>query len=188
MAEAVDAPEREPEAAAAGSDAVGVASFVTGCLGLGPVAIVLGAIGLARWRSGAAPSRRWALAGLVLGIVGTVVAFVLWIVVASDGAAQATAEAHAEVDAINVGNAVVDHFVAHPDDASVATEVTDAGYLVADVEIPTAADVSIARELSYQGSTAFDWCLTVTLSGPVEPTSVAFAASVGVVTQCPGNR
>ncbi len=185
MTEAVDAPEREVEAPARGGDGLGIAAFVTGCLGLGPVAILLGAIGLSRWRSGAAPRRRGALAGLVRGIVGTVVAAVLWVVAAGSGGAQATAEAHAQVDAINVGNAVVDDFVAHPTDALFPPEVTEAGYLVAGVEVPTAVDPSISRALTYEGATPFDWCISIVLTGPVEPVTASYAATVGLVTQCP---
>ncbi len=48
-----------------------VAALVTGVLGLGPVAVVLGAVGLHRVRARARRGRGLALAGLVLGIVGT---------------------------------------------------------------------------------------------------------------------
>lgn len=58
------------------TDPVAVTSLVTGVLGLGPVALVLGLVGLRRTRRGRVPARRGrglAVAGTVLGVVGTVV-------------------------------------------------------------------------------------------------------------------
>ncbi|GIG37092.1 DUF4190 domain-containing protein [Cellulomonas pakistanensis] len=56
------------------TDGVAVASLVTGVLGLGPVALVLGLVGLRRTRPGA-PGRRggrgFAVAGVALGAAGT---------------------------------------------------------------------------------------------------------------------
>lgn len=55
------------------TDAVAVASLVTGLLALGPVAVVLALVGFRRIRRRGTSGRGFAVAGLVLGIVGTVV-------------------------------------------------------------------------------------------------------------------
>lgn len=54
-------------------DGVSVAALVTGVLGLGPVALALGLAGLRRTRAGLRAGRGLAVAGVVLGAVGTLV-------------------------------------------------------------------------------------------------------------------
>lgn len=59
------------------TDRVAVAALVTGLLGLGPVAVVLGVVGLRRTRPAGSPGshgtrgRGLAVAGTVLGVIGT---------------------------------------------------------------------------------------------------------------------
>ncbi len=70
------------------TDGVAVASLVTGVLGLGPVALGLGIAGLRRTRPGRLGGRGFAVAGVVLGAVGTlawlaVVALVLTVLAAT---------------------------------------------------------------------------------------------------------
>lgn len=65
-------------------DGVSIAAFVTGLLWTGPIAIILGAIGLKRTAAAIRSGRWMAWTGLILGIVGTiswiaVVAFVSWV-------------------------------------------------------------------------------------------------------------
>lgn len=55
------------------TDGVSIAALVTGVFGLGPVAVVLGLIGVRRTRGGARSGRGLAVAGIVLGGVGTLV-------------------------------------------------------------------------------------------------------------------
>jgi hypothetical protein len=66
---------------------VSVAALVTGALGLGPVAVVLGLIGWRRTRPGALRGRRLAVAGLVLGALGTLA----WLALAALGVGTALA-------------------------------------------------------------------------------------------------
>lgn len=61
-----------PGASEPGTDGVSVAALVTGILGTGFVAIILGAIGLKRTAGGVRKGRGMAWAGLVLGILGTI--------------------------------------------------------------------------------------------------------------------
>src|SRR6187402_3141966 len=58
-------------------DGVSVAALVTGVLALGPVAIALGVAGLFRTAKGARRGRGLAIAGIVLGALGSVA----WLVV-----------------------------------------------------------------------------------------------------------
>ncbi len=62
----------EPLAPPARTDRVAVAALVSGVLGLAPVAVVLGAVGLARTKNPEVGGRRLALAGLVLGVLWSV--------------------------------------------------------------------------------------------------------------------
>lgn len=66
-------PDALPAIAKPPLDAVSVAAVVTGLLGLGPIALVLGAIGLRRTTKNWLRSPRIAGIGLGLGIVGTLV-------------------------------------------------------------------------------------------------------------------
>jgi hypothetical protein len=66
---------------------VSVAALVTGALGLGPVAVVLGLIGWRRTRPGALRGRGLAVAGLVLGALGTLA----WLALAGVGVGTALA-------------------------------------------------------------------------------------------------
>ena len=186
MTDTIEVPEAQDDARADGGNAVGIAAFVTGCLALGPVAILLGGVGLARWRSGRASRRSWALAGLVLGVIGTIAVAAGWYAYETSSARQEVADAHAQVDAINVGNAVVDHYEAQPGDTSDSVAVTDSGYLVWGADVATSAGASLTRALTFEGTTAFDWCLTVTLAGEgLEPAVASYAAAAGLVDACP---
>lgn len=68
---------------------MGTAALVLGILGLlicGPLtllAIVFGAIGLQRANAGRANNRGAALTGLILGIIGAMLWFIIWIAIAS---------------------------------------------------------------------------------------------------------
>ncbi|WP_282944921.1 DUF4190 domain-containing protein [Cellulomonas endometrii] len=64
-----------------------VAALVTGVLGLGPVAVVLGLVGVRRTRAGALRGRGLAVAGLVLGGLGTLA----WAALAAAGIGTALA-------------------------------------------------------------------------------------------------
>jgi hypothetical protein len=55
------------------TDGVSIAALVTGVVGLGPVALALGLAGLRRTRAGVRGGRGLAVAGVVLGGVGTLV-------------------------------------------------------------------------------------------------------------------
>ncbi|MFN3867274.1 MAG: DUF4190 domain-containing protein [Demequina sp.] len=57
-----------------GTDGPSIAALVTGFLGLGVVAVVLGAIGLRRTAGGQRKGTWLAVTGIVLGVVGTIVA------------------------------------------------------------------------------------------------------------------
>lgn len=63
--------EEAPEPAGR-TDKVSVAALVTGILGLAPLAIALGALGLVRTRRSGVHGRRYAQAGLALGVVWAV--------------------------------------------------------------------------------------------------------------------
>ncbi len=180
----VDAVETdvEDDASVAGGDGVGIAAFVAGCLALGPVAIVLGAIGLARWRSGAASRRSWPLAGLVLGVVGTLLLLAGWLLHVGTERSEGTVLAHAQVDVITVGNALVARHVADPQATDVDVVVEDDAYVVAGDRVPrVSADVAA---VSYAGSTAWDWCVTL-VAGADGSTTVGYAATAGLVEACP---
>lgn len=184
MTDTVDAPTDAAEAPSAqGGNGIGITAFVTGSAGLGPIAILLGAVGLARWRAGAASRRSWPLAGLVLGAVGTVAAVVGGVVVATSGAAEAEVDARAQVDIINVGNAAVAYAVANPTATEIAVAVTDGGYEVVGAAMPASLDLDGDRDLSIVGTTAYDWCVTLTYVGGEAP-SVAYAAAQGLVETC----
>ena len=64
-------------------DGASLAAFVTGLLGLGPVPVVLGAVGLSRTRGAVRRGRVFAWVGLALGIAGvlayTVLGVALWL-------------------------------------------------------------------------------------------------------------
>ncbi|WP_062518236.1 DUF4190 domain-containing protein [Demequina gelatinilytica] len=177
----VDTIEREVEdgAPVARGDGIGVAAFVTGCLGLGPVAIGLGAIGLRRWSTGAASRRSWPLAGLVLGVVGSLLWLAGWLIHTGTEGSDAAAVAHAQVDAITVGNAVVARFVEDPTAAAVTVELADDSYRVDGVAVDrTSPDVTA---VTYTGSSAADWCITLDTD---REQSVAYAATEGLVDSC----
>lgn len=89
------------------TDPVAVTSLVTGVLGLGPVALVLGLVGLRRTRRGASPERRGrglAITGTVLGAVGTLawVAVTLTVVLTALATRPLPADVDAPVDAAAV--------------------------------------------------------------------------------------
>lgn len=168
-----------------GGNAVGVAAFLCGALALGPLAIALGLVGLARYRSGKASRRSWPLAGLILGVIGTLALAVGAYLYATSDADQEAAAAHAKVDVINVGNAVVDHYAAHPKEP-VEFEVTDAGYRVSGLAVSASDPTIPSRALSQEGSDAYDWCITVTFTGDgLDPALASFAATEGYVASCP---
>ncbi|WP_156163676.1 DUF4190 domain-containing protein [Demequina subtropica] len=179
----VDTIEREvaDDAPGAPRDGIGIAAFVTGCLGLGPVAIVLGAIGLRRWGAGAASRRSWPLAGLVLGVVGSLLWLAGWLIHAGTESSDGTVVAHAQVDAITVGNAVVARFAEDPAATAVAVELTDDAYLVDGVAVARTSPDVVA--VTYSGSTAADWCLTFDTDAAGER-AVAYAATEGLVDSC----
>ena len=56
-----------------GTDGVSIAALVAGVLGTGVVALVLGIVGLRRTRGGVRAGRGMALAGVILGALGTIV-------------------------------------------------------------------------------------------------------------------
>ncbi|WP_062314115.1 hypothetical protein [Demequina rhizosphaerae] len=175
--------EAGDDVAVSGGNGVGIASFVTGCLGLGPVAILLGGIGLARWRRGAAARRSWPLAGLVLGIVGTLGAAALAAVVLTSGTDEAEQDLRAQADVVTLGNAVVDAYVADPD-GTVEVGVDASGYVVDGTAIAAELSLDEDRAVSLEGTDAFDWCLTLTYGGG-DSGAVAFAATEGLVVSCP---
>ncbi len=165
-----------------GGDGLGIASFVTGCLGLGPVAIVLGGFGLARWRDGRASRRSWPLAGLVLGVVGTVLIVTGTVLHLVSERSEGAVRAHAEVDVIGIGNAVVEQLVTHPDAAAVAVEADADAYLVGDLTVPRT--VGDAVTVAYAGTSASDWCVTLT-TGAAGEVGVAYGATAGLLEECP---
>lgn len=68
-----------------GYDGVSIAAFVTGLLGTGPIAAVLGGVGLSRTARNMRSGRWMAWLGLILGVLSTlawigVIAFFVWIV------------------------------------------------------------------------------------------------------------
>ncbi len=69
------------------TDRVAVAALVTGVLALGPVALVLGLVALPRTRPGRLRGRGLAVAGVVLGALGTLA----WAALAAVGVATAAA-------------------------------------------------------------------------------------------------
>lgn len=166
-----------------GGNGVGIASFVTACLGLGPVAIVLGIVGLARWRSGRASRRSWPLAGLVLGVVATLVAAGLAAAAALSVTAPAAVTARAELDVIAIGNAVVDYSVAHPNGPAPAVTATPDGYEVAGTSLPAELEGSWTPEL--RGTTAYDWCVALEFETTDGMAKVGYSASDGLVAGCP---
>ncbi|WP_062467543.1 DUF4190 domain-containing protein [Demequina maris] len=182
MVDTLDTGTRD-EVVVEGGNGVGIAAFATGCLGLGPIAIVLGLVGLSRWRSGAAARRSWPLAGLVLGIVGTVGAAALAAVVMTSGTDEAEQDLRARADVVAIGNAVVDGYVADPE-GSVEVAVDETGYLVNGAEVPAELALDDDRAASLEGTDAYDWCLTLTYGGG-EKDAVAFAATAGLVESCP---
>lgn len=66
-----------PPSAPRGTDGVAIAALVASLLALGPVAIVLGVVALRRTRRSGTPGRGLAVAGVVIGSLGTVVLLVL---------------------------------------------------------------------------------------------------------------
>ena len=66
-----------PPSAPRGTDGVAIAALVASLLALGPVAIVLGVVALRRTRRSGAPGRGLAVAGIMIGSLGTVVLLVL---------------------------------------------------------------------------------------------------------------
>ncbi|MFV0634227.1 DUF4190 domain-containing protein [Demequina sp.] len=61
------------------TDGVSIAALVTSLVGFGPVAVVLGIIGINRTSGGQRKGRGMAIAGLIIGVVGTiVVGLLIW--------------------------------------------------------------------------------------------------------------
>ncbi|SEJ59760.1 DUF4190 domain-containing protein [Demequina mangrovi] len=182
MVETVGTSVEDDARIAEGGNGVGITAFVTACLGLGPVAIVLGIIGLARWRSGAASRRSWPLAGLVLGIVGTLLVAAGWLLHQGSQTSDGAILAHAKVDVITVGNAVVERFAADPELTGVDVDITADGYVVDGAVVARTSEADVA--LTYEGSTAYDWCVTIA-AGPDGGQTAAFTATGGLVAECP---
>lgn len=187
MTQTADTPvEQAGPSRSGGGNAVGIASFVTGALALAPVALVLGIVGLARYRSGKASRRSWPLAGTILGAVGLVAGAALAVAwTTSDGPAL-TQDAHARVDAVNVGNAFVDWYAANPAAEDPYVEIAADGYVVGDTRIPSALDPDRGDPASFAVSyaDAADWCLTFTYAGGTVG-SVGYSSTEGLVDSCP---
>ena len=65
-------PYQQPAPTEAGTDGMAIAALVTGLLGTGPLAVVLGAIGLRRTAGGRRGGTAMAWVGVVLGLLATV--------------------------------------------------------------------------------------------------------------------
>ena len=187
-AESPAAPAPGPDAEAphgrhGGGNGVGIAAFVAGALGLAPIALVLGIVGLARYRSGRASRRNWALAGTVLGAIGLVAGAAIGVIYATSDAPLLTQDAHAKVDAVNLGNAVVDWYIAHPDGGVAPVVITDAGYAVGETAIAATVAVNGGRGVILEAPDPWSWCLTLEYSGGAS-SSVGYSATEGLVGSC----
>jgi hypothetical protein len=150
------------------TDGVAVAALVTGVLGLGPLAVVLGVLGLRRTRpAGAAGSRGTrgrglAVAGTVLGVVGTLV----WAALAAIGIGTALASRPLPAD------------VAGPVDARARQLV--AGSCVAELPPDGSVDrvrvVPCDQEHAAQVVTAYDFPADASWPGAPEVTGRVHAA------------
>lgn len=179
------APEpTEATATARGGNGIGIAAFVMGALGLAPVALILGIVGLARYRAGKASRRSWALAGVILGAVGLIAGVAIGVVYATSSAPAIAQDAHAKVDVVNLGNAVVDWYVAHPDGDLPPVVLADDGYLVDGAAVPGTIDRAGDHGVILEAPSAYSWCLTLEYSGGTED-SVGFSATEGLVASCP---
>ncbi|MDN4477906.1 hypothetical protein QQX10_06495 [Demequina sp. SYSU T00039] len=166
-----------------GGNGVGIAAFVTGALALAPLALILGLIGLARYRSGKASRRSWPLAGTILGAVGIVAGTAIGVAYALSEAPQVAQDAHAKVDVVKVGNALVDWSAAHAG-ATTPVSLTDTGYEVDGLAIPSELDQLEARGVTVLDPEPYAWCLTLTYDGGTS-SAVAFSATEGLIDSCP---
>lgn len=185
MTDTVDAPAEEAPVRTHRGNGVGIAAFVFGALGLGPVALILGAMGLARWRDGRASRRSWPLAGFMLGIIGTVSGAALAVLYATSGAADAAEDAHAKVDVINVGNAVVDYYAPQAQAPLPVIGATADGYDVAGVAVPSTMAGTWLPEI--HGASAYDWCVSLSYETGAGDREVGYSATAGLVDACPGS-
>ncbi|WP_084106048.1 DUF4190 domain-containing protein [Demequina sp. NBRC 110056] len=95
--------------ASGGTDGVSIGAFVTGLLGLGFVAVILGAFGLRRTANGERSGGWMAWTGVVLGVIGTAA----WGIFAGVAIAGATAA----IDAFDDLDTVVDSEATYGSDA-----------------------------------------------------------------------
>jgi hypothetical protein len=125
------------------TDGVAVASLVTGVLGLGPVALGLGIAGLRRTRPGGLRGRGLAVAGVVLGVVGTLA----WLATVAVAVVTAAATRPLAAD------------VAAPVDAHAVQLVTGncLGELPADGRVPRVRVVPCADAHAAQVVTSYDF-------------------------------
>ncbi|WP_062290110.1 DUF4190 domain-containing protein [Demequina phytophila] len=183
MVDTVEVQPRE-DLAREGGDGLGISAFVAGCVGLGPVAILLGALGLSRWRQGRAAHRRWPLAGLVLGIVGTVGWAVIAVAATSSDAPAAERDLQAQVDAVTLGNAVVDWYAANPGATAIEVGVDGTSYVVDGAPVTMTLPADAHPSVAVEGVTAYDWCLRLGYDGGEAP-AAAYSATAGLVDSCP---
>lgn len=150
------------------ADAVAVAALVSGVLGLGPVAVVLGVLGLRRTRPAGAPGSRgtrgrgFAVAGTVLGVAGTLA----WAAVVAVGVGTVLATRPLPAD------------VADPADAHAVQLVT--GSCVAELPPDGAVDrvrvVPCEQEHAAQVVTAYEFPDDASWPGTDEVTTRVHAA------------
>ncbi|MFW7414837.1 DUF4190 domain-containing protein [Demequina sp. SO4-18] len=180
--DADDATAQVPAEPSTDRNWLGVAAFVTGALALSVVAIVLGHLGLSAAKRRRANNRSFSIAGLILGYLGLILtAAGAWLYL-SDPSSGADMDARAQQDVSAVGAAAAT-------DASQSGQLPDveqveAGYRVGDDTIT--AHLTGDPSLAFTGTTATNWCLSISYEGG-EQSAFHYVATSGMAAgPCPG--
>jgi hypothetical protein len=143
---------------------MGIASFVTGVLGLSVIAIVLGHLGLSAHKKDRATNRPWALAGTILGYIGLAAtvalgaAFYLGIVDQWQGS---THDARAQADVNAVGREMA---LAWADTGEAPVVVQGSGEYVVNsttIEAQLAVDATLTDAIV----SPVNWCVMIAYEG-----------------------
>lgn len=170
-ADAVDDPESPPSSR---RNSLGVWAVVTGALLLFPIALALGHLGLRANKQGEANNKSVALAGVILGYIGLVVAFV--------GTAIALFVVWPNVEAQNTDNAAKSDVITLGSSLVAAAAAGEEPSLWDGVSAWSASDEMLLDSepgVAVAANNVFDWCLVLTYQGGNVP-AVAYSSASGL--------